>query len=40
MTADGERLLMIRSTADTPATRAQLIVVQNWTTELRNLLAR
>ena len=40
VTTDGRRFLMIRNTAETPATRAQLVVVQNWTAELRNRLAR
>jgi serine/threonine-protein kinase len=31
---DGQRFLMIRSAADTPSTRAQLVLVQNWLTAL------
>jgi serine/threonine-protein kinase len=39
VTPDGPRVLMIRSNDDTPATRLQLVLVQNWITEMREKLA-
>ncbi len=39
--ADGAtRFLMIRNTSETPSTRAQLVVVQNWMNEVRQKLSR
>jgi serine/threonine-protein kinase len=38
LTPDGQRFLMIRSAEDSPASRAQLVLVQNWTTELDSRL--
>jgi serine/threonine-protein kinase len=38
LTPDGQRFLMIRSAEDSPASRAQLVLVQNWTTELESRL--
>ena len=35
VTPDGGRFLMIRSAADTPASRVQLVLVQHWIDELR-----
>jgi serine/threonine-protein kinase len=36
---DDRRFLMLRSNSDTPASRLQLVVVQNWIEELRGKLA-
>ena len=40
LTPDGARFLMIRPAEDTPASRAQLVLVQHWAQELRTLPAR
>lgn len=40
VTPDGSRLLVIQSADETPGTRPQLVVVQNWIQELRERLAR
>lgn len=37
---DGSRFLMIRPAEDTPASRAQLVLVQHWAEELRTPPAR
>jgi hypothetical protein len=39
--ADGAtRFLMLRNTSETPSTRAQLVVVQNWMNEVRQKLGK
>jgi hypothetical protein len=35
---DHQRFLMLRSSTDTPASRLQLVLVQNWIQELRELM--
>ena len=34
LSADGARLLVIRPAADTPGSRAQLVLIQNWIREV------
>jgi serine/threonine-protein kinase len=38
VSADDQRFLMLRSSTDTPASRLQLVLVQNWIEELRGKL--
>lgn len=40
VTPDGARFLVIRPAEDTPESRAQLVFVQHWLTELRAALVR
>jgi hypothetical protein len=40
VTADGGRFLMIRNADETPASRPQLVIVQNWIDELLATVGR